>query len=198
MLISLPYVNEPQVDILHYDTASVMSNLQLPSQPQKTLDDPDRHIPSACVEVNHIKVYLWSNISLIRVINIAFSAFNTANWASEKQPACKKNWVILCWYGYLSEVQMIHIWPADSWCHCHPIISWFTKIQNGLLVPFWCKLTQEVFVLITNFKALCPSYEIPQWPPALQDDADVSQLGELAPNDSVVVVDVGRLPPPNS
>jgi len=109
-----------------------------------------------------------------------------------------KNWVILCWYGYLSEVQMIHIWPADSWCHCHPIISWFTKIQNGLPVPFWCKLTQEAFVLITNFKALCPSYKIPQWPPALQDDADVSQLGDLAPNDSVVVVDVGRLPPPNS
>jgi len=67
-----------------------MSNLQLPSQPQKKLDLPDRHIPSACVEVHHIKVYLWSNISLIRLINIAFSAFNTANWASEKQPACKK------------------------------------------------------------------------------------------------------------
>ena len=34
-----------------------------------------------------------------------------------------------------SEVQMIRIW--SSWCHCHPIISCFIKIQIGLtfLVP---------------------------------------------------------------
>jgi len=35
---------------------------------------------------------------------------------------------------------MICIW--SSWCHCHPIISCFCKIQNGL--PFWCRLTQVV------------------------------------------------------
>ena len=29
-----------------------------------------------------------------------------------------------------------------SWCHCHPIISCSSKIQNGL--PFWCQLTQVV------------------------------------------------------
>jgi len=39
-----------------------------------------------------------------------------------------------------SEMQMICI--RSSWCHCHPIISCFSKIQNGL--PFWCRLTQVV------------------------------------------------------
>jgi len=33
---------------------------------------------------------------------------------------------------------MICTW--SSWCHCHPIISCFSKIQNGL--SFWCRLTQ--------------------------------------------------------
>ena len=35
---------------------------------------------------------------------------------------------------------MICIW--SSWCHCHTIISCFSKIQNGL--PIWCRLTQVV------------------------------------------------------
>ena len=35
---------------------------------------------------------------------------------------------------------MICIW--SSWCHCHPVISCASKIQNGL--PFWCWLTQVV------------------------------------------------------
>jgi len=35
---------------------------------------------------------------------------------------------------------MICIW--SSWCHCHPIISCSSKIQNGL--PFWCRLTHVV------------------------------------------------------
>ena len=35
---------------------------------------------------------------------------------------------------------MICIW--SSWCHCHPIISCSSKIQNGL--PCWCRLTQVV------------------------------------------------------
>jgi len=43
------------------------------------------------------------------------------------------NW--LAWLPAWSEVQMVCIW--SSWCHCHPIISCFIKIQNGLtfLVP---------------------------------------------------------------
>ena len=39
-----------------------------------------------------------------------------------------------------SEVQMICIW--SSWCHCYPVISCSSKIQNDL--PFWCRLTQVV------------------------------------------------------
>jgi len=35
---------------------------------------------------------------------------------------------------------MICIW--SSWCYCHPIISCFSKIQNGLAI--WCRLTQVV------------------------------------------------------
>jgi len=44
------------------------------------------------------------------------------------------------WLHVWSVVQMICIW--SSWCHFHPIISCFSKIQNGL--PFWCRLTQVV------------------------------------------------------
>ena len=35
-------------------------------------------------------------------------------------------------------MQMICIW--SSWCHCYPVVSCSSKIQNGL--PFWCRLTQ--------------------------------------------------------
>ena len=43
--------------------------------------------------------------------------------------------VIGNWPGFVS-----YLWVI--WCHCHPIISCFSKIQNGL--PFWCQLTQVV------------------------------------------------------
>ena len=38
------------------------------------------------------------------------------------------------------EVQMICIW--SSLCHCHPVISCSSKMQNDL--PFWCRFTQVV------------------------------------------------------
>jgi len=47
---------------------------------------------------------------------------------------------VLAWLSVWSEVQMVCIW--SSWCHCHPIISCSSKIQNGLL--FWCRLTRVV------------------------------------------------------
>jgi len=56
-------------------------------------------------------------------------------------PACKNlNSEVLVWLSVWSEVQMICIW--STWCHCHPIISCFSKIHNGL--HFWCWLTQVV------------------------------------------------------
>jgi len=73
--------------------------------------------------------------------------------------------VVRYWHGYLSEascklfayglvsdiaifvlkrevkLQLTNcIW--SSWCHCHPIISCSSKIQNGL--PFWCRLARVV------------------------------------------------------
>jgi len=50
--------------------------------------------------------------------------------------ACKKlSDDMLAWISVWSEVQVICIW--SSWCHCHPIICCFIKIQIGLtfLVP---------------------------------------------------------------
>jgi len=47
---------------------------------------------------------------------------------------------VLAWLSVWSKVQMICIW--SSWCHCQPIISCYSKIQNSL--PFWCWLTQVV------------------------------------------------------
>jgi len=40
--------------------------------------------------------------------------------------------VMRCWCSYFvcSKVQMTCIW--SSWCHCHPIVSCFIKIQTGL------------------------------------------------------------------
>jgi len=48
----------------------------------------------------------------------------------------KTEWGTSVW----SKVQIICI--RSSWCHCHPIISCSSKIQNDL--PFWCQLTQVV------------------------------------------------------
>jgi len=55
-----------------------------------------------------------------------YQCFDTAGWTSGRASSL-----------YWSEVQMICIW--SSWCHFHPIISCFIKIQHGL--PFWCLLT---------------------------------------------------------
>ena len=47
---------------------------------------------------------------------------------------------MLAWLSVWSKVRMICIWSI--WCHCHPIISCSSKIQNAL--SFWCQLTQVV------------------------------------------------------
>ena len=71
----------------------------------------------------------------------AFSALTLLIGRQEEHPACKKlNDGVLAWLSVRSVVQMICIW--SSGCHCHPIISCFSKIQNGL--PFWYRLTQDV------------------------------------------------------
>ena len=71
--------------------------------------------------------------------HFAFSSF-TVYWLGVRmsiRPA--KNWVMGYWHDYLSGVWCKWcIW--SSWCHCHPSVSCFSKIQIGL--PFSCRLTQ--------------------------------------------------------
>jgi len=73
----------------------------------------------------------WVNLQCF-----AFSALTLFVGHQEGHSVCTKFvWrragMVIC----LSEVQIICTW--SSWCHCHPIISCFSKIQNGsaFLVP---------------------------------------------------------------
>jgi len=70
------------------------------------------------------------------LLSFAFSALTLLVGRQEEHPACKKlSDEVLVQLSVWSEVQMICIW--SSWCHCHPFITCFIKIQNGLniLVP---------------------------------------------------------------
>jgi len=80
------------------------------------------------------------DFSCFREIEFAFSAFTLLVGRQEEHLACKK-WVMGYWRGYLSGV-WCKWFALSSCCHCHPIVSCFSKIQNGL--PFWCWLTQVV------------------------------------------------------
>jgi len=67
-----------------------------------------------------------------------FQCFETVGWAAGR--AASLSCEVQAWLSVCSEVQMICIW--SSWWQCHPIVSCYSKIQNGL--PFWCWLTQIV------------------------------------------------------
>jgi len=43
----------------------------------------------------------------------------------------KTEWWVLAWLSIWNKVKTICIWSSS--CHCHPIISCSSKIQNGLL-----------------------------------------------------------------
>jgi len=99
---------------------------------------------------------------------LAFSALTLLVGRQEGHLACKKpSGEILAWLSVWSKVQMICIWSC--WCHCHPIISSSSKIQNGLL--FWCRLTQVVLekrplngcssVVLCEILLLLPFYGTP-------------------------------------
>ena len=56
-------------------------------------------------------------------------------------PSCVHPWwwgtgVVICLQRDANDLHMVQ----PSWCHCHPIISCSSKIQNGL--PCRCRLTQ--------------------------------------------------------
>jgi len=62
-------------------------------------------------------------------------------WAAGRASGCKRLiGYLMAWLSVWSKVQMICIW--SSWCHCHPIISCSSKMQNGLRLL--CRLTQVV------------------------------------------------------
>jgi len=98
----------------------------------------------------------WSKLSCIMAIKLVvvrcsssyglygrccLQCFDAVGWAAGRASGLwKLSGEVLAWLSVWSEVQMICIW--SSWCHCHPIISCSSKIDNGL--PFWCRLTHVV------------------------------------------------------
>ena len=105
-------------------------------------------------------------------VNLCFDA---VGWAAGRAPGLK-NRVARYWHGYRSGARCICIW--SSWCHCHPIISCFIKIQNGL--PFWCRLTQVILEKRplnrcsvgwppSWLKSHGPGNVMCSWPPGQQD-----------------------------
>jgi len=84
--------------------------------------------------VNMFKRVINQLIRNFSIAFIAFSALILLAWRQKQHAACKK------WVSLWSEVQMICI--RSSWCHSHPIISCFIKIQNGS--AFLHQLTQVV------------------------------------------------------
>jgi len=75
------------------------------------------------------------------ISHYCLQCFDAVGWVAGRASALQKlSGEVLALLSVWSEVEMICIW--SSWCHCQPIISWSSKIQNGL--PFWCRLTQVV------------------------------------------------------
>jgi len=72
--------------------------------------------------VEHLLTYYWRKPSLLWH---CWLGLRKSIWAVKKMSD-----KVLAWLSVWSEVQVICIW--SSWCHCHPIISCFIKIQIGL------------------------------------------------------------------
>jgi len=90
-----------------------------------------------CQKIHTFKNDLITTEPILIGYWFAFSALMLLVGWQERHLACNKvSGDVLAWLSVWSEVQVICIWP--SWCHCHPIISCFIKIQNGL--PFWSGL----------------------------------------------------------
>jgi len=91
----------------------------------------------------------------VLLLYIAFSALTLSVGCQEEYPVCKKmSGEVLAWLSVCSEMQMIYIW--SSWCHCHPIIFCFIKIQNGFtfLVPAYQVVLEKR--LLNECLSVCP------------------------------------------
>jgi len=99
------------------------------------------HAAKSFLEV--FKKFYWAvstSLKLVADVNepttsCCFSALMLFVGHQEDAPVCKQL-SDGCWRGYLSGVRC----KWSSWCHCHPVISCFIEIQNGLLL--WCQLDE--------------------------------------------------------
>ena len=84
---------------------------------------------------------MWLELSSLGGLKIALSALTLLVGRQEGHPACKKYRVMRCWRGCLPEARCKRsaYGSADA---THPVISCFSKIQNGL--SFWYRPTQVV------------------------------------------------------
>jgi len=92
-----------------------------------------------CENVNHChstisSLWPFSRVAcfpLVFFLHLCLECFDTVGWvsgtASSRQIIFSD--VVLAWFSVWSKVQIICI--LSSWCHWHPIISCFIKIQNG-------------------------------------------------------------------
>jgi len=93
---------------------------------------------------------------------LCLQCLDTVGWASGRASSCKKmSGEVLAWLSVWSVVQIICIW--SSWCHCHPVISCFIKIQIGLafLVPAYPGVVEKGLLnkcLDDNARVLCVVY----------------------------------------
>ena len=88
------------------------------------------------LEVSVIFVSQDVSVSLSFKYYFSISALKLLVGRQEEHPACKRlSDEVLAWLSVWSKLQVICEW--SSWCHCHPIISCFIKIQIGLtfLIP---------------------------------------------------------------
>ena len=99
---------------------------------------------SKCLLLLHCWLFTFSLFgSFLFIIFIASTSVLWCCWLGGRkgiQPVKIWSDEVLAWLSVWSEVQTICIW--FSLCHCHPVISCFSKIQNGL--SFWYRPTHVV------------------------------------------------------
>jgi len=58
----------------------------------------------------------------------------------QEHQACKKNWVVGYWRGYLTEARCRLAYPSG--CHCHSLS--LASVKSRLVFPFWYRMTRVV------------------------------------------------------
>jgi len=94
--------------------------------------------------------------------NFCLSASTLSVKHQEEHLPCKKlNDYVLAWLSVWREVQMICIW--SNWCHCHPIICCFIKIQNDwtFLVHAYPGCPGQKEKAVKRCLLVCPSFTTP-------------------------------------